>query len=66
MERLALIITSLLAVTALFDGQDTSVPATRKPYARTGFEVTLSGTISLTGKQSRVVSICRPILLVLN
>jgi hypothetical protein len=50
--KLAAIMTALFAVAALSTGQDAGV-ASKKPYTRNGSEVTLSGTISLTGKRPK-------------
>jgi len=50
---LALIVASLSAAAALSAGQDAGVSAPKRPYVRTGSEVTLSGTISLTGKRPK-------------
>jgi len=49
----ALVITTLLAVAMLSSGQDAGNPAGKKPYARTGYEATLSGTITLAGKRPK-------------
>ena len=57
MLKLALILAALLAAAALSAGQDAGVSAPKRPYARTGSEVTLSGTISLTGKRPKPRSI---------
>lgn len=51
--RLALGTAGLLAVVVLSAGQDAGVSAAKKSYARTGYEVTLSGTITLTGKRPK-------------
>ena len=55
--KLTLVITTLLAVAVLSAGQDSTVSTTKKPYARTGSEVTLSGTISLTGNRPKPLPI---------
>jgi hypothetical protein len=47
------IVTSLLMVGVLSAGQSGGVYPTKKPYVRTGNEVTLSGTIKLTGKRAK-------------
>lgn len=57
MLKLALILAALLAAAALSAGQDAGVSVSKRPYARTGSEVTLSGTISLTGKRPKPRSI---------
>jgi len=49
--KLAAVMTALFAVAALSAGQDAGVSAPKKPYTRNGSEVTLSGTMSLTGKR---------------
>jgi len=38
-------------------GQDAGVSTAKKPYARTGYEVTFSGTITLTGKRPKPLNI---------
>lgn len=53
MLKFTLLLTILLVVVIVSAGQDGSVSATRKPYVRTGNEVTLSGTIKLTGKRPK-------------
>lgn len=50
MLKFTLLLTILLVAVIVSAGQDGSVSATRKPYVRTGNEVTLSGTIKLAGK----------------
>lgn len=55
--KLALGIAALLAVAALSAGQEASVLVAKKPYVRTGYEVTLSGTITLTGKRPKPLRI---------
>lgn len=52
MLKPVLVLTILLMVVGLSDGQDGGVSLTKKPYVRTGYEVTLSGTIKLTGKRA--------------
>ena len=52
MLKLALVLTILLIVVVLSAGQDGGVSPNKKPYVRTGSEVTLSGTIRLTGKRA--------------
>jgi hypothetical protein len=51
--KLALGIAALLAVAVLSAGQEAGVSAAKKPYVRTGYEATLSGTITLTGKRRK-------------
>ncbi len=51
--NLTLALTALCVVTVLPAGQDGGVSPNRKPYVRTGNEVTLSGTIKLTGKRQK-------------
>jgi plastocyanin len=51
--KLALILSTLLAVAVLSAGQDAGVSKSKKPYTRNGSEVTLSGTVSLTGKRPK-------------
>lgn len=51
--KLALVIAGFFAVAVLSVGQEANVSATRKPYVRTGYEVMLSGTITLTGKRPK-------------
>ena len=55
--KLSLMITTLLTVTVLSAGQDAGVSAAKKLYARTGYEVTISGTITLTGKRPKPLRI---------
>ena len=54
--KLTLVIATLLAVTALSLGQDPT-PTTKPIYVRTGYEATISGTITLTGKRPKERSI---------
>ncbi len=49
----ALVITALLAVAIFSSGQNGGNPAGKKPYIRTGYEDTLSGTITLAGKRPK-------------
>lgn len=51
--KLALGIAALLAVAALSAGQEAGGSVAKTRYVRTGFEVTLSGTITLTGKRPK-------------
>jgi hypothetical protein len=51
--KLALVIITLFLVAVLSSGQDAGIPAAKKPYAMTGNEATLSGTITLTGKRPK-------------
>ena len=55
--KLTLVITTCLAVAVLSSGQDAGVSTTKKPYVRTGYEATLSGTITFTGKRPKTVRI---------
>ena len=55
--KLALVITTLLAVAVLSSGQDAGVLTAKKPYVRTGHEATLSGAITFTGKRPKTLRI---------
>ncbi|MGH9933318.1 MAG: carboxypeptidase regulatory-like domain-containing protein [Pyrinomonadaceae bacterium] len=57
MLKLTLVITTCLAVAVLSSGQDAGVSTTKKPYVRTGYEATLSGTITFTGKRPKTLLI---------
>lgn len=51
--KLALVVTMFLAVAVLSSGQNAGVLTAKKPYVRTGYEATLSGTITFTRKRPK-------------
>ena len=55
--KIALVIITFLALAVLSVGQDTLVLSSKKPYVRTGYEATLSGTITFTGKRPKTLQI---------
>lgn len=56
-HKLAIGTAALLALSALSSAQEAGVSAAKKAYARTGDEITLTGTITLTGKRPKPLTI---------